>query len=263
VFGNDATRDEIARQVGALAGEDSAEMVGQVLESAARPDLSKIAGVVGIVTLLFGATAVFGQLQQSLNTIWEVKPKPGQVVRSFLRKRLLSLGLVVAIGFLLLVSLVLSTAVSSLGAYLQRVSSFPAGLLGLFDFLLSLLVITALFMLVFRTLPDAKLSWRNVAFGAAVTALLFAVGKELIGLYVGRASVASAYGVAGSLVLLLLWVYYSAMLLLLGACFTRVWSRRQRPAGVRPEPGAQNVERVELARPNRGGSIRQGTPTRT
>lgn len=247
VFGEEATRAELEAQVRLLAGEESAAVVRQVLDGAARPDLSRLAGLVGAGTLLFGATVVFGQLQQALNSVWGVEPRPGSLVRNFLKKRLLSLGLVVVIGFLLLVSLVLSAGISALGDYLQRLLAFPAGLLDALDFVLFLAVLTVLFALMFRLLPDAVIHWRDVAVGAAVTALLYSIGKELIGLYLGRAGVASAYGVAGSLVLLLLWVYYSSMILLLGAGFTRVWSRRHRPPGVVPEPGAERTEEGEAA----------------
>jgi membrane protein len=238
-FGEEVTRAGLEAQVEELAGGDSALLVRRVLDSADRPNLSRWAGLVGIVTLLLGATTVFGQLQESLNAVWEVQPRPGQVARRFLKKRLLSLGLVLVFGFLLLVSLVLSAALSALGGYLQRGLGLPDGLLGALDFGLFLLVISVLFLLIFRIVPDAELEWRDVALGAVVTGVLFSVGKELIGLYIGRAGVASVYGVAGSLVLLLLWVYYSSMLLLLGACFTRVWSGRRRTSDVVPEPGAE------------------------
>jgi membrane protein len=239
VFGDEVTRVQLEAQVEELAGSESAVVIGRVLDNADRPNLSRWAGAVGIVTLLFGATVVFGQLQESMNAVWEVQPQPGHFAHRFLKKRLLSLGLVLAFGFLLLVSLVLSAGVSALGGYLQRGMGLPVGLLGTLDFVLFLVVISALFLLIFRIVPDAELEWRHVAVGAVVTGVLFSVGKELIGLYIGRAGVASVYGVAGSLVLLLLWVYYSSMLLLLGACFTRVWSRRHRPAGVVPELGAE------------------------
>jgi membrane protein len=262
VFGEAVTRAEIERQVRALAGDESAEIVRQVLDSAARPELGGLVGVVGALTLLFGATAVFGQLQEALNSVWGVRPRPGRLIRNFLRKRLLSFGLVLVIGFLLMVSLVLSAALAALGAYLQRLLAFPAGLLESLNFALFFAVITLLFMLIYRMVPDAVVAWRDVATGAVVTALLFAVGKELIGLYLGRAGIASAYGVAGSLVLLLLWVYYSAMIVLLGAGFTRVWSRRWRPPGVVPEPGAECLEEAGRAdgRAASGGRGRRGEP---
>lgn len=237
-FGEAATQAEIERQVTLLAGPAAARTVEQVLSEAAEPELRNWAGVVGLATLLASASAVFGQLQVALNAVWEVKPRPGRLLRDFLRKRLLSFGLVLAVGFVLLVSLVLSAALSALGGYLQRRLAFPAGLLSGLDFVGFFVLVTLLFGLIFKLLPDARIAWRHVALGAVVTALLFSVGKELIGLYLGRSGVASVYGVAGSLVLLLLWVYYSSMILLLGAGFTRVWSRRDRPHGVVPERGA-------------------------
>lgn len=258
VFGEEATRTELQVQVETLAGGESAAMVRRVLDSAARPDLSRLAGIVGAVTLLFGATVVFGQLQRSLNAVWGVHPQPGHLLQNFLKKRLLSLGLVLVIGFLLLVSLVLSAAISALGSYLQGLLAFPAGWLDVLDFALFLVILTGLFMLMFRVLPDAVVSWRDVALGALVTALLLSLGKELIGLWVGRAGIASAYGVAGSLVVLLLWIYYSSMILLLGAGFTRVWSRRYRRPGVMPEAGAERAREGEEAtggrRPGNGAA---------
>lgn len=237
-FGEEATRAELERQVRMLAGSDAAATVRQVLGAAGEPELRGWAGAVGVVTLLIGASAVFGQLQEALNAIWEVKPRPGRLIRSFLRKRLLSFGLVLAVGFVLLVSLVLSAGLAAFGGYLQRRLEIPAGLLSALDFGAFLVVVTFLFGLIFKLLPDAAIAWRDVIVGAVATALVFSVGKELIGLYLGRSEVASVYGVAGSLVLLLLWIYYTSMILLLGACFTRVWSRRYRPRGVIPEPGA-------------------------
>ena len=238
VFGEAATRVEIERQISALAGERSAETVRQVLDEAARPQLRSWAGLAGALALVLGATAVFAQLQEALNAVWEVKPRPGRLVHNFLKKRLLSFGLVLAMGFLLLVSLVLSAALAAFGAYLQRSLTISTGVLDALNFAIFFAVISGLFALIFRLLPDAVIAWRDVAVGAVVTALVFSLGKLFIGLYLGRSGVASVYGVAGSLVLLLLWVYYSSMIILMGAGFTRVWSRRYRPRGVIPEPGA-------------------------
>jgi membrane protein len=238
VFGEEATRAEIGRQVMLLAGSAAAEAVRQVLETAAEPELRGWSGLVGVVTLLVGASAVFGQLQEALNAVWEVKPRPGHLIHDFLRKRLLSFGLVLAVGFVLLVSLVLSAALSAFGGYVQRRLAIAAELLAVIDFVTFFLLVTFLFGLIFKLLPDAEIAWRDVAVGATATALVFSIGKELIGIYRGRSEVASVYGVAGSLVLLLLWSYSSSMILLLGAGFTRVWSRRHRPRGVVPEPGA-------------------------
>jgi membrane protein len=251
VFGEAATQLEIAHQVGSLFGAEAAESVRQVLASAARPDVRGWAGVVGALTLLLGASAVFGQLQDALNAVWEVKPKPGRLVRDFLEKRLLSFGLVLAFGFLLLVSLLLSAALNAFGAYLQRRVGLAPAVLDAVNFAVFFAVISVLFGLIYRVLPDAVIAWRDVAVGAVVTALIFSIGKLLIGIYLGRSGVASVYGVAGSLVLLLLWVYYSSMIVLLGAGFTRVWSRRYRPLGVIPEPGA-----ARRTGPSPSGSIR-------
>jgi membrane protein len=241
VFGEAATRAEIEHQVAALAGTQSAEAVRSVLDASARPQLRSWAGLFGALALLVGATAVFVQLQDALNAVWEVKPKPGRLVRNFLKKRLLSFGLVLAVGFLLLVSLVLSAALSALGAYATRALAMPPAALDVANFVLFFVVLGVLFGLMFKLVPDAVIRWRDVAVGAVVTALVFSIGKTLIGLYLGRSGVASVYGVAGSLVLLLLWVYYSSMILLMGAGFTRVWSRRYRPLGVIPEPGAKKA----------------------
>jgi membrane protein len=217
------------------------KLVERLLDGAARPELRSWAGIVGAVMLLLGATAVFAQLQEALNAVWEVKPRPGRLVRDFLKKRLLSFGLVLAIGFLLLVSLVLSAGLTAFGAYVQRRLAMSTAVLDAANFALFFVVIGVLFALIFRLLPDAVIAWRDVAVGAVITALMFSLGKYLIGLYLGRSGVASVYGVAGSLVLLLLWVYYSSMIMLMGAGFTRVWSRRYRPRGVVPEPGAKRA----------------------
>lgn len=239
LFGQAATRDTIERQIYKMTGPQAAATVREVLASAAEPELQGIMGLVGVVTLLLGATAVFGQLQSALNEVWEVEPKPGHAVRSFLRKRLLSFGLVIVIGFLLVVSLILDTALSAVGAYLGRVVEMPPWVLASANFSVFLGLVAVLFALIYRVLPDARIGWKDVAIGAACTALLFATGKVLIGYYLGQSDVASVYGVAGSLVIVLLWVYYSSMVVLLGAGFTRVWSRRHRPLGVVPESGAE------------------------
>lgn len=238
LFGEAKTRQAIESQMSKMIGPRGMETVHQVLSTTSRPDLSGWLGVVGVVTLLLGATVVFGQLQEALNEVWGVTPKTGHFVKDFLRKRLLSFGLVIVIGFLLLVSLLLSTALSAISAHLQPLVRMPTRLYELLNFGIFFLLISLLFALIFKVLPDARIAWRDVTVGAVGTALLFSVGKYLIGAYLGQTDTASAFGVAGSLVLLQLWVYYSSMILLLGAGFTRVWSRRHRPPGVVPEPGA-------------------------
>lgn len=241
VLGREFVRTELFSEAAGLIGPDAAAFLSQVLEASATRPSGGLAGIVGLGTLIFGASAVFVQLQESLNAAWEVEPKPGPLLKNLARKRFLSLALVLVVGFVLLVSLVLSAALSALEGYLARHEAAPVGLLQAGNFVLSFLVVTTLFALIYRILPDAVVAWRDVALGAAVTALLFSLGKYLIGLYLGRAGLASAYGAAGSLVLVLLWVYYSSMIVLFGAEFTRVHSRRFRPRRVQPEPGAERA----------------------
>ena len=244
-FGAEAVRGEILTQFQGWMGKDAASLVQAILRTAAEPNTNRLAGLLGILTLIFGASGVFVQLQQSLNRIWGVVAKPGAAIRSLLRKRLLSFAVVLGIGFLLVVSLILSTALTALGSYLERRYHLPVTLLHALNILVSFLLITLLFALIYRLLPDVKLGWRDVFLGAVVTSVLFGVGKTLIGFYLGRTGAASAYGAAGSLVVLLSWVYYSALVFLLGAEFTRVYTLEcvgDRPA---PEAGAKPADTVK------------------
>lgn len=200
VFGAEAVRGEIVGQLDELVGREGAQAVQALLAGARREDAGVVATIIGSVTFVLAATGAFLELQAALNTIWRVKPRPNVDVRAFFTDRLRSFGLVVAVGFLLLVSLA---------------------------------VVTTLFALVYRFLPDVHLRWRDVAMGAFVTAVLFTVGKQAIGLYLGRSSTSSSYGAAGSVIVLLLWVYYSSQIVLLGAEFTRVYAER---SGVHPPP---------------------------
>jgi len=182
---------------------------------------------VGVVTLLLGATAIFGQLQDAINTVWAVEPKPGAALTILLRKRLHSFALVIGIGFLLAVSLVLSAALTGFSRYLEHRLDLPVDFLQVANFVVSFIVITLLFAMTYRILPDVKIGWRDVWLGSILTSLLFVIGKTLIGLYLGRTGVASAYGAAGSLVVLLAWVYFSAQIFFLGAEFTHLYSTRR------------------------------------
>ena len=243
IFGADAVRGQIFNEFQLWMGPQAAGFVEQILRSAAKPSTSSsrlVAGL-GIVTLIFGASGAFVQLQASLNRVWEVAPRPGAAFTTLLRKRLLSFAVILGIGFLLVVSLVLSAALTALGDYVERHFAIPASLLHLGNVLVSFAIITLLFALIYRLLPDVKLAWRDVAFGSLITSGLFALGKELIGLYLGRTGVASAYGAAGSLVMLLLWIYYSALIFLLGAELTRIQSRRHRNHRPQPEAGAERT----------------------
>lgn len=241
-FGAAAVRGEILAEFQDWMGKDAASLVQAILRTAAEPKTNHLAGILGILTLVFGASGVFVQLQQSLNRIWGVVPRPGAALRTLLRKRLLSFAVVLAIGFLLAVSLILSTGLTAMGSYLERHFGLPVTLLHTLNILLSFLVITLLFSLIYRLLPDVRLLWRDVFLGAVATSLLFGVGKTLIGFYLGRTGAASAYGAAGSLVMLLSWVYYSALVFLLGAEFTRVYSRESLGVRPAPEPGAKPAD---------------------
>lgn len=251
IWGQEAVRGQIFEEFQGLMGPDAALLVQEVLKTAARPASGRIPAVVGIVTLLLGATAVFGQLQDALNTVWAVEPKRGAALTTLLRKRLHSFALVIGIGFLLAVSLVLSAALTGFSRYLERRLDLPVDFLQVANFAVSFVAITLLFAMTYRILPDVKIAWRDVWLGSFLTALLFVIGKTLIGLYLGRTSVASAYGAAGSLVVILLWVYYSSLIFFFGAEFTRVHSRQFRSTRAKPEEGAVRVPEGQ------GGAVAQ------
>lgn len=236
----------VLTQMGGLVGADGADLVATIIESAQKPATGMLAAGLGLVTLLLGALGVFGQLQDALNTIWEVKPKPGRGLRGLIQDRLLSLSMVLVVGFLLLVSLMVSTALAAVGGWVGGLLPESELLLGLVNFGLSFVVIMALFAVMFKYLPDAQIAWRDVWVGAAITALLFTIGKQLIELYLGNASVTSSYGAAGSLVVVLLWVYYSSQIFLLGAEFTQVYAN-QHGSRVRPAPNAEAVTAADRA----------------
>ncbi len=213
--------DELRKYIGAQA----AEGVQSLVKSAAKPGHGWIGAITGFVTLLIGASGVFGQLKEALNTIWKVKQKPGAGIRGFLRERLLSFGMVLVIGFLLLVSLLLTSAVAAISTTLNHFLGLPEVVWASVSFFVSLSVVTTLFALIFKVLPDAKVEWRDVWTGAVATGLLFELGKFGLGYYLGRESTASSYGAAGSVILLLLWIYFASCILLLGAEFTRVYAQ--------------------------------------
>ena len=209
---------------------------------------SAVATVVGIAVALFGASGVFGQLQDALNTIWGVKPKPGRSFVSFLRARFLSFAMVADVCFLLLVSLTASAVLTAVGGYLEHVLAGGNVLAWTIHLVLDISIVTLLFAMIFKFLPDAKLSWRDVRLGAALTAALFLVGKYALGLYLGSGAAGSAYGAAGSLITMLIWVYYAAQILLFGAEFTRVYAQ-ERGRGIRPAKHAVRVDRKEIELP--------------
>jgi membrane protein len=233
-------------QLETLLGPSAGDQIRTIIQQAEqKPRNGALPTILGIVGLLLGATGAFGQLQKALNRAWNVEPDPNQGgVKNFLTKRVFSLGMILVVAFFLLVSLVISTALTGVG---DRLGGFlPSGLSAPFletlNIVISLAVITLLFGALFKVMPDAKISWRSVWVGAAVTALLFVIGKFLIGFYLGQSNPGQAYGAAGSLAVLLLWVYYSALILLFGAEFTETWAER-RGQGIEPEPGAVRVRR--------------------
>ena len=226
-------------QVGSLIGRAGAEQVETVIGHAQRTasETSTTAFWSGLAVLL-GATTAFAQLQNSLNRAWGVKPDPRRgPFRNFLAKRVFSFGVVLAVAFMLLVSLGLTAVVTTVGGALGGRVGVPDELLAVFDTVISFVIVAALFAAMFKLLPDAKISWRDVGFGAVATAVLFVIGKWAIGLYLGGSDPGSAYGAAGSLAVVLIWVYYTSMVVLFGAELTRVWAERY-GRGVRPEKGA-------------------------
>jgi membrane protein len=235
-FGEAAARAEIFAQISLMVGEDSATTLDTVLASLDKPAASLVGMLVGLGTLLIGATTVFVELQNAMDRIWQVPLRPDfSGVRDFFRVRLLSLGMVLGIGFLLLVSLVLSALMAALGKWWAPWFGEFAIVADAVNFVVTLTFITAVFAMIYKWMPRTAVAWRDVWIGALITALLFTVGKTLIGLYIGRSAVASVFGAASSLVVLLLWVYYSAQVFLLGAEFTWVFAQRRKPAP--PAPG--------------------------
>jgi membrane protein len=233
-FGPEAVRGEIVAQIQDLVGRDGALAVQAILEGAAKSRWSIPATIIGAVTFFLGATGAFLELQDDLDAIWRVKPRSrGNFLRDLLTQRIISFGLVLGFAFLLLTSLVVSAALSAVHTYMG--STFPgvAALWRAGYVVMSLGVITLLFAMIYKVLPDVKLKWEDVWVGALVTAGLFTIGKYLIGLYLGTSSFASTYGAAGSVIVVLVWVYYSSQIILLGAEFTRAYVER---FGPRPPP---------------------------
>ena len=223
-FGEDAARGAIVNEFAALMGSQTAETLQAVIKGASDPRTGTFASVVGIGASLITLTGVFGEVQASLNAIWKVTSRRS-VLSRLMRARLASLGLVVTSGFLLSVSLIVSAALAAASTYLKAV--FPAAALTLqvVDISVSLVLISCLFAAIYKVLPETPIGWRDVAIGAAVTAVLFEGGKYLIALYIGRSNIASTYGTAGALVVLLVWIYYSAQIFLFGAEFTHAFAR--------------------------------------
>lgn len=249
VFGREAAQGQIEAQIQGLIGDQGAELVQEMVEGASNESTGVIASLIGVATLLFGATGVFGQLQDALNTIWEVEPKPGRGVMGIIKDRFASFTMILGVGFLLMVSLVLSAGLAAMNEFMSGIFDNIAYLGELINFVISFGVITLLFAMIYKILPDVEIAWGDVWIGAGVTALLFTIGKFLIGLYLGHSSVGSSYGAAGALVLIVLWLYYSAQILFLGAEFTQVYAKR---FGSQIRPADDAVPVTEEARAQQG-----------
>lgn len=235
--GPEAARGRIAGELGTIVGADAAKGIELVAASAQSPSAGLVSTIVGVVTLFIGASGVFGELQASLNTVWGVTPRESRGIWGEIKARFWSFTMVLGVAFLLLVSLVLSAALTAVGGVLGGALPGGAVLWQILNFALSLGVVTVLFALIFKVIPDAEVHWYDVWLGAAFTAVLFTIGKLLLGLYLGKATVGSSYGAAGSIVALVVWVYYAAQILFLGAEFAKVQARRR---GHQIEPEADS-----------------------
>jgi len=237
--------DRITQQMSYFLDQSAVQVVQNIAQKASQPGKSTIATIIGVALAIFGASGVFGQLQDALNTIWGVKAKPGGGIWAFLRARFLSFAMVAGVCFLLLVSLAIEALLKGFSHYIQ--SALPGGMVIaltvylIFDFA----VVVLLFAMIFKFLPDVEIQWRDVWIGAVLTAILFGIGKWLLGFYLGSGAAGSAYGAAGSLITLLLWVYYSSQILLFGAEFTQVYAARAGRA-FKPSEYAVRVETREV-----------------
>jgi membrane protein len=242
VFDPAEVQRALTEQMGGFMGPQGAQEIGTIMQEAERPGGRGLKAVLGIAAILFGATGSFLQLQSALNRAWEVEPDPRQGgIKNMIFKRVLSLGMILGVAFLLLVSLALSALLTAVGGMIGRI--IPGGsevVAQIFNFVLSFVVITGLFAAIYKVLPDARIAWKDVWVGAVVTSLLFTIGKFLLGLYLGRSNPGEAFGAAGSLALLLVWVYYSSMIVLFGAEFTQAWAIRK-GAGIVPKEGARRM----------------------
>lgn len=244
IWQRDAVQAAVMNQIGGLVGAQGAEFVSGLLEGASNTKEGIAATIIGIITLLFGALGVFNALHDALNTIWEVTEEETKGFWNSIKKvivnRFLSFTMILGIGFMLLVSLVISAGITALGTWIGGLFPFQEFILQILNLIISIAVVTVFFALIFKVLPDADVAWRDVWVGAFFTAVLFSIGKTLIGLYLGSSAVASSFGAAGSLVVLLLWIYYSAQILFFGAEFTQVYAN-QLGSRIVPEGQAANT----------------------
>lgn len=253
-LGREAASGQIFAQLQGLMGDEGAAAIQGMVKSASDPGKSTLATIIGVITLMFGATTVFAELQSALDRIWQAPAaakKEG--LWSLLRTRLLSFGMILGIGFLLLISLVVSAGISAMGVWWGPLFGGRELLLQVVNFVFSLVVVTALFAMIYKWLPRADIGWHDVWIGAGVTAVLFTIGKVLIGLYIGKSSMVSGFGAAGSLAVLLVWVYYSAQIFLLGAEFTWVYAYRFGSRQGKVHPGTSPEASVRGTIPSQSG----------
>jgi membrane protein len=247
-YGEEAARGGIVNQIEHLVGKDGAIAIEALIQKASEPQESRMATIISIGLLLFGATGVFAELKDSLDTIWEVKRKPGLGIWLIVKTQLLAFAVVVGTDFLLLVSLLLTAILTAFTHWAAQWLPMPTFTAHFLDLLVSFLVITFLFALIFKLLPDVTVSWKDVWIGAVFTAVLFMIGKFLIGVYIGRASIGSVYGAAGSLVVVLVWTYYSSQILFFGAELIRAYAKYFDPAPIVPTELAIPMMPTELAK---------------
>ena len=241
-FGEEAVSRELSAQIADMIGKDTARTIEVMIANAAETGSSTLAMLIGIGLLLFGATTVFYHLQLSLNRIWGVMPKPKQAFIKYVKDRLLSFGLVLIIGFLLLLSLIITSLLAIFGEWLSsHWPLFSSPLMSLINYAISLSVTTTLFAMMFKILPDAIIRWRSVWIGALLTAILFAIGQWGLSVYFGTTDPASVYGAAGAIILIMIWISYVAMILLFGAEFTRQWANKF-GHGIKPKGSAVLIE---------------------
>lgn len=261
-FGREAAEHQIVGTIQGMVGHQSAQAIqGMIQNASSQPHTGVLSAVMGLGALILGAGGVVGQLQTALNTIWGVTPKSGQGVWGFVRQRFISFAMVLSIGFLLLVSLVISAVITSLTLFMGDFLGGVKILTHVLDLFVSFILVTALFAMIYKFLPDVRIQWRDVWIGAALTSVLFTVGKFLIGLYLGQSGVSSTYGAAGSLITVLLWVYYSSLIFFLGAEFTQVYAS-QYGSGVTPTENAEPLgvnQKRETPPPERRSDERTGS----
>jgi len=261
VFGREAAQEQVVSTLSEFVGRDAGMAIQNMIENASKQHAANsiFAMLLGVALLLFGAGGVVGQLQSSLNMIWGVEPKAGRGLLGFIKDRFVSYAMVLGVGFLLLVSLIVTAALSAFDQFLQSTMPGAGALLQMIHFVVSLGLIALLFASIYRFVPDARIAWRDVWIGGILTALLFNVGKFLIGLYLGQSSVTSVYGAAGSLVTLLLWIYYSSLIFFFGAELTQVYASRF-GLGLAPaenaQPAAPEIQRGKRVQAGKGTAKR-------